>query len=135
MNDESQDPGQHSLEQRSRSLFQDSVDGIDFGVRSRLTQARQAALEEAARSARRPWLLRLSLWTPAAGVAAALLVGVALWLGNPANHGMTGDPGNVDDLEIVAASDGGSVDALDMLQDDLDFYDFVDKSATSEPAA
>ncbi len=135
MNDESQDAGRHALELRSRTLFQDSVDGIDFGVRSRLTQARQAALEAAARSARRPWLLRMPMWTPAAGVAAALLVGAALWLGSPANHGMTGDPGSVDDLDIVAASDGGSVDALDMLQDDLDFYDFADRSGNSEPSA
>ena len=34
-----------ALEMRSRALFQDSVDGLDMRIRSRLTQARSAALE------------------------------------------------------------------------------------------
>jgi hypothetical protein len=126
---------QQGLEERSRAMFDASVEAVDFGVRSRLTQARHAALEAAAEAGRRPWFLRLTLWTPAAGVAAALLVGLAMWTGMPGNHGITGDPGFVDDLDIVAASDGGPADTLDMLQDDLDFYDFADKVANPEPTA
>ena len=34
-----------AFETRSRALFQDSVDGLDMRIRSRLTQARSAALE------------------------------------------------------------------------------------------
>jgi hypothetical protein len=41
----------------------------------------------------------------------------------------------LDDLDIVASSDPGSVDAIDMLQDDLDFYDFADKATNAGPAA
>ena len=41
----------------------------------------------------------------------------------------------LEDLDIVAASDEGSGDAIEMLQNDLDFYDFSDKAANSEPAA
>jgi negative regulator of sigma E activity len=126
---------QQVLEERSRTVFDTSVEAVDFGVRSRLTQARHAALEAAAEAGRRPWFLRLTMWTPAAGVAAALLVGVALWTGMPGTHAMTGDPGVVDDLDIVAASDGGPTDTLDMLQDDLDFYDFADKVSNPEPTA
>ena len=44
-----------AFETRSRALFQDSVDGLDMRIRSRLTQARSAALE-AASERRRPWL-------------------------------------------------------------------------------
>ncbi len=134
---QTQDAAQSALENRSRTLFQDSVDGLDMRVRSRLTQARHAALEAAAAPRRRPWFLRISVWTPAAGMCAAAVLGVTLWLGTPLGHpGMTAadvQP-NLEDLDMVSSSDG-SGDAMDMLQDDLDFYDFADKAANSGPAA
>lgn len=136
MNDHTQDALLQALEGRSRALFQESVEGLDMRVCSRLTQARHAALEAAA-TTRRPWSLRMRIWNPTAGVAAAALLGAALWFGLPTdNHGVTADgqPG-LEDLDIVATSDESSGDALEMLQNDLDFYDFADKAATSEPAA
>lgn len=122
------------LEARSRELFHDSVDGLDMQVRSRLTKARHAALKAA--GSRGPWFLRVGAWTPAAGLTAAALLGAALWLGLPqANHGgMNAEQPNLEDLDMVASSDGGSADAMEMLQNDLDFYDFADKAA-SGPAA
>jgi hypothetical protein len=125
-----------SFEERSRALFQDSVDGLDFGMRSRLTQARHAALQAAAR--RRTFLSRWRMWMPAAGVTGAAVLGVALWLGSPLGHhaGTAADgQSNLEDLELVASSDEGSGDALEMLQNDIDFYDFADKAANSEPTA
>jgi len=126
-----------SFEERSRALFQDSVDGLDFAMRSRLTQARKAAIEAAVTS-RRPWFSRLGLWSPAAGVTAAAVLGAFLWLGSPmGQHAVTvadGQP-NLEDLEIVASSDEGGGDAMDMLQDDIEFYDWADKAGNSEPAA
>jgi hypothetical protein len=127
-----------SFEERSRVLFQNSVDGLDFALRSRLTQARHAAIEAASASSRRPWFLRLPPWTPAAGVTAAALLGVALWFGSPlGHHAMTaGDTqSNLEDLDIVAASDESAGDAMEMLQDDIEFYDWADKAANAEPAA
>jgi len=59
--------GKARFEARSRELFQESVDGMDMRLRSRLTQARHAALDAAAAAKRRPWLLRFGTWTPAAG--------------------------------------------------------------------
>jgi hypothetical protein len=143
MNEHTQDEAQSALENRSRALFRESVDGVDMRMRSRLTQARHAALNAAASSSRRPWFLRIAsrtppLWTPAAGVTAAAVLGAALWLGSPlGHHGMpaTDNQPNLEDLDMVAASDGNSGDALEMLQDDLDFYDFADKAASSDPAA
>ena len=127
-------PPESGLEARSRDLFHDSVDALDMRVRSRLTQARHAALEAAA--ARKPWFLRLRVWTPAAGVTAAVLLGATLWFGMP--HGnlgpMSADQPNLEDLDRVASSDEGSGDAMEMLQNDLDFYDFADKAA-ADPSA
>jgi len=141
MRQEASDSADPALEERSRALFQDSVEGVDFAMRSRLTRARQAALQAAAGAEPRERFLRLGFWKPVAGVAAAALLGVALWYGPlsgtlSANHGVTNDSqSNLDDLDIVASSDPGSVDTIDLLQDDLDFYDFADKAGSAGPAA
>jgi len=138
MKDSMQDEAQTALEVRSRERFRESVEAIDMRVLSRLTRARHAALDEAAAARRGPWLLRMAAWTPAAGVTAAALLAAALWFGLSAgNHGMTvaDVPASLEDLDMVAASDEGSGDAIEMLQNDLDFYDFSDKAANPEPAA
>ena len=123
------------FETRSRALFQDSVDGLDMRIRSRLTQARNAALE-AASARRRPWLFGWKMWAPAAGVTAAAILGVGLWIGSPIGHqAATVAESNLEDLDLVAATDEGSADAMEMLQDDIDFYEFADKAANSGPAA
>jgi hypothetical protein len=118
----------NAFEMRSRALFHDSVDGLDMRIRSRLTQARSAALE-AASSNRRPWVFSWKIWTPAFGVTAAAILGFALWTGSTPDT-----QSNFEDLDLVASTDEGSADAMDMLQDDIDFYDFADK-ANSGPAA
>jgi hypothetical protein len=133
MNEQSQ----HSFEERSRTLFHDSVDGVDMRIRSRLTQARNAAIE-AVSTSRRPWFSRIGVWTPAAGVTAAAVLGAFLWLGSPLHqHAVTVADGqsSLEDLDIVASSDESSGDAMDMLQDDIEFYDWADKTANSGPAA
>jgi hypothetical protein len=126
-----------ALEMRSRALFQDSVDGLDMRIRSRLTQARSAALE-AAQPNRRPWLFGWKMWAPAAGVTAAAILGLGLWIGSPIGHqaaSLANVQSGLEDLDLVAATDEGSADAMEMLQDDIDFYDFADKAANSGPAA
>jgi negative regulator of sigma E activity len=125
-----------ALEVRSRALFQDSVERIDMRTRSRLTQARHAALAAAERARPRAWFMRVPLLTSAAGVAAAMVLGVSLWVHAPtAHHGATpAETANFEDLDIVAASDN-SQDNVEMLQDDLDFYAWAEKTAGGEPAA
>jgi hypothetical protein len=127
-----------SFEERSRALFNDSVDGLDFALRSRLTQARSIAIE-AASGSRRAWFSRIGVLAPA-GVTAAAVLGAFLWLGSPlGQHAVTvadGQPTLEEDLEIVASTDEGSADPMDMLQDDIEFYDWADKAAnpaTSTP--
>ena len=138
MSEDTIDPAMSALEERSRELFQESVAGLDMGTRSRLTQARHAALA-AASARRRPWLLRMPVWASAAGVTCAAVLGVALWFGGPLSpHGQISAAdaqSKFEDLDIIAASDESSGDAMDMLQDDLDFYAWADKTAGSEPTA
>jgi hypothetical protein len=138
MSEEILNTQQAALERRSRALFQDSVERIDMRTRSRLTQARHAALAAAARAPRpRIWFMRLPVLTSAAGVAAAAVLGISLWLGAPPSHhgAMSADSvASFEDLDIVAASDN-SQDNVEMLQDDLEFYDWAEKAAGSDPAA
>ena len=136
MNEQRPESPLDSFEERSRALFNDSVDGLDFALRSRLTQARNAAIE-AASSRRRPWFFRVGVLAPAGMTAAAALAAV-LWLGSPLIEGpvtvVDGQP-NLEDLEIVASTDEVGGDAMDMLQDDIEFYDWAEKAANSGPAA
>ncbi len=64
------EPAQRALEERSRGLFLESVEGLDMRTRSRLNQARQAAVTAATNARWRPWLTRMPLLTSAGGVAA-----------------------------------------------------------------
>jgi hypothetical protein len=132
MNEQDSEP-RDSFEERSRALFLESVDGLDFALRSRLTQARNAALDAATRPS---WFSRLGVLAPA-GVTAAAVLGAFLWLGSPlGQHAATvADGSNLEDLELVASTDEGSGDAMDMLQDDIEFYDWAEKAASSGPAA
>jgi hypothetical protein len=119
---------ERALEERSRTLFQDSVDNVDMRVRSRLTQARHAALAAAQPGGRAAFRTsRWKLWTPAVGATAAVVLGIGLWMGGPGIQPSGVDQTNFDDLDLVASSDG-SADAMDMMQDDIDFYDFADKA-------
>ncbi len=125
-----------SFEERSRVLFHDSVEGLGGALRSRLTQARSAAIE-AASTSRPARFSRIGVLMPA-GVTAAAVLGAFLWLGSPlGQHAVTVADGqsNFEDLEMVASSEEGSADAMDMLQDDIEFYDWAEKAANSGPAA
>jgi hypothetical protein len=115
-----------SLEQRSRDLFDESVGNVSMRVRSRLNQARHAALEAAARPRTR--FFGMPYTAPAAGVCAAALLAVFVWVGVP--HGekamiASESQTSFEDLDIVAAAEESSGDTLEMLQDDADFYDWA----------
>jgi len=105
------------LEERSRELFDDSVERLDARTRSRLNQARQRALEEAKKgSTRRYWLA-----APLGGLAAAALVALILVRGG----GEVAAPGSedatmaLDDFDIVADADN-----FELIQD-VEFYSWL----------
>lgn len=107
-----------SFEARTRALFEESVDGLDGPTRSRLNQARQAALAELRQPS--PW--RPGVWVPAGAMAAAALLAVALWvgrtdIGSGQSPQVAAAPAALDDLELVAGTDD-----LDMLAEEPEFY-------------
>src|SRR5271166_1127166 len=127
------EPIPDSLEERGRRLFDASVENVDMRIRSRLNQARHAALDAAARPRAR--LLGLPIWTSAAGVTAAGVLAIAIWFGSPLmqREHQIADNQNLEDLEIVASTDEGAGDAMEMLQDDIEFYDWAaEKTAAPE---
>jgi len=102
------------FERLSRQALEESVLRIDGRVRSRLNQARQAAVE-AASTRRRPLFSRFFTLVPTAGAAAAaVLVTMVLWHRGP----QTELPVVVDsvhpaeDLDLLADGEG-----LDLVQD------------------
>ena len=122
--------GTAEFEGQLRSLLEESVRRVGGRARSRLNQARHAALAEAARSShwRLPlraaqWIRLRLLWMPAAGaVAAAVLVAFVLWPHAPQGYpGVEASPTNVEDLDLVADREG-----MDLMQSgDGQFYEWA----------
>jgi hypothetical protein len=102
------------FELHSREVLEESVLRINSRVRSRLNQARQAAVE-AASTRRRPVFWRVFTLVPTAGAAAAaLLVTMVLWHREPqVELPLTeGAHPTAEDLDLLADGDG-----LDLVQD------------------
>jgi hypothetical protein len=112
-----------SFEERAKAAFDASVESLDGRTRSALTQARHAALAQAATSKRVGW----QVWGPLSGIAAAAFVLVVMF--TPAlqrlQHPEGGTP--FDDLDIIADAEN-----FEMLED-LDFYVWLDSSVAALP--
>ena len=109
------DEGQEAFVRRVKAMLDEGNAHLDARVRSRLTQARHAALAQAD-SRPNLWLRQ---WAPAAGIAAAAVLAVLVW---PTPREQPPDEA-LNDLEIVLAGEN-----LDLLED-LDFYEWVDADA------
>ena len=107
---------------KAKQLFDESVEGLDGETRSRLNRGRQAALNELA-AGRPVWVQ----WAPAAGVAAAAIVAVVLWTGNPPVDELTAEA-SATDFEILLTED-----SFEMLED-LEFYSWIDLDEDAEGA-
>ncbi|MDB6012746.1 MAG: hypothetical protein JWL65_4996 [Gammaproteobacteria bacterium] len=101
------------FERLSRQALEESVLRIDGRVRSRLNQARQAAVE-AASARRRPLFSRFFTLVPTAGAAAAaVLVTMILWHRGPQiEPPIVADSAHSVDLDLLADGEG-----LDLVQD------------------
>jgi hypothetical protein len=122
------------FEKRTRELLEDSVQRVDGRIRSRLNQARHAAI---AQTSKRPSAWRRFSLMPAAGaVAAAVLVAFVLWPHSHIGDSVTEGSGRagVEDLDLLADSD-----ALDLVSDETDpgqFYEWaVDQSDSNEASS
>lgn len=112
--------------QNAKTMFDESVDGLDGQARSRLNRSRQAALAELDSSAAE--LNRWKQWVPAAGAAAVATVAVVLLSGNPEVDQVAVPNGSqpAGDFELLMTDD-----SFDMLLD-LEFYSWVDIDAAIE---
>lgn len=104
------------FESRVRAVFDEGVERIDGSMRSRLTQARFAAVAELGKPA-----LWRSGWVPAGAVTAVAVLALGLWL-QPGGVGET-PPATpmaaalTDDFELLVVGED-----LDLLGEDLEFY-------------
>lgn len=117
------------FERRSREVLNEGTEALGADVRSRLTQARFKAVEEA----RKPVVP--AAWTrslvPAGGLAAAVAVVLLAWHGlRPDREGPQLDGSRSDALEIVAMADD-----YDLLEDDVEFYQWLDSEPEVESVA
>jgi hypothetical protein len=118
------------FERHARERLEESVLRIDGRVRSRLNQARHAAIEQASR--RPSFWRRLTLMPAASAVAAAVLVAFVLWPHAHQGESIPTEGGHTaEDLDLLADSD-----ALDLVSDETDggaFYEWaVDQSDSNE---
>jgi hypothetical protein len=101
------------FEKRTREVLEESNARLDGRTRSRLTQARHAALAQLERPARHWW----RAYVPAGAAAAVAVLAVAMW---PGSIQPVASP--VEDMEILADSE-----APDFVEDgdDLEFYEWA----------
>lgn len=114
MNERKDNGAQDKFVERAKRHFDQSVANLDGETRSRLNRGRQAALAEIASGG-----LAWSQWAPAAGVAAAALVAVVMWTGNPPTDELTPSSASAD-IEILLTED-----SFEMLED-LEFYSWIE---------
>jgi hypothetical protein len=122
MNDQDEDLKNEALAQKAKTLFDESVEGLDAQTRSRLNQGRQAAMAEL-RPGRSVWVQ----WAPAAGVAAAAVVAVVLWTGNQSPTDAAPES-LAADFDILLDED-----SLEMLEE-LEFYSWIELADETDSA-
>ena len=111
-----------ALERHSRELLLASSDAVDGRTRSRLNQARHAALAElAARAGARPFRVP-GRWLPAGALAGAAVLAIAVWVAQPGAGPGTqlADAMVAEDAELLASNEGPELYA-----DDADFYEWA----------
>jgi len=105
------------FEKRTQEVLEESAKRLDGRTRSRLTQARHAALARLEQPQRFGWRAYL----PASAAAGAAVLAVVIYTGRPAVNGAPG-PGAAEDMELIA-----DVDAPDFADEgeDLEFYEWA----------
>jgi negative regulator of sigma E activity len=106
------------FEKRTQEVLEESAGRLDGRTRSRLTQARHAALAQLAQPARHWW----RAYVPAGAAAAAAVLAVVIWSGQPPGNHPTPVVSPVEDLELLA-----DAEAQDFVDDgeDLEFYEWA----------
>lgn len=107
------------FENRTREVLGESVERLDGRTRSRLTQARHAAL---ARLENPPKPIWLRTFVPVGATAAVAAIAVILWAARPPADAVIAETGPAYDMELLADSE-----APDFLADadELEFYEWA----------
>lgn len=112
-----------AFERRASELLVESADHLDGRTRSRLTQARHAALAELQQGRSRSFRVP-GMWLPVGTVAAASVLALAVWLRAPSHEAglvaATAEVSPVEDIAILAATD-----EPELYADDADFYEWA----------
>jgi hypothetical protein len=109
----------NEFEKRTQEVLEESAGRLDGRTRSRLTQARHAALAQLERPVRSVW----RSYVPAGSVAAVAVLGVVLWSGRGVeDRRVVASASPVEDIELLA-----DADASDFVDDgeDLEFYEWA----------
>ena len=116
------------FERNARLVLETSVSRIDGRTRSRLNQARHAALE-AVSAPRRAWWRSGYTLMPTAGAAAALLLALVLWHREVSVESpvLEGQHGVVEDMDLLA--DGETLELLEGW--DGPFYEWATNEANA----
>lgn len=122
-----------NFERRVRALLDESADRVPGHVRSRLTRARHAAIEEAERTRASFWRQFLTSsrgFLPAGTVAAAVLVAMLLLsdrLGRTPAPGLQ-QPSTFEEIELLA-----DAEVLELIQEaDGEFYEWAAEESDFE---
>lgn len=122
---------------RARGVLLSGVDSLDGRTRSRLTQARHAALKQLEPGSSRSALIAGRWLAPAGGLAAVALVAL-VWLGAgrmgdplPQSAGLNAPPAAspLDDIAIMADTEN-----LELIEE-IEFYSWLDAEANLPPVA
>jgi len=108
------------FEKRTQEVLEESAARLDGRTRSRLTQARHAALAQLEKKPARSW----RSYVPAGAAAAAAVFAVMLYVqpGRVVETRVASNPAAVEDLDILA-----DADAPDFTEDsdDVEFYEWA----------
>jgi hypothetical protein len=125
------------LELQTRRVLEEGLTRIDARTRSRLNQARQAAVAAAAQPAHLAWLQRVftrQALMPATGAAAVAAIAAVLLLGggHPLTSTVADNPASALDVLDLVTDD----DAMNLMQDnDSSFYEWAAAQDDAEPNA
>jgi hypothetical protein len=123
------------LEVQTRRVLEASLTRIDARTRSRLNQARQAAVAAAAQPAHLAWLPRLltrQALMPATGAAAVAAIAAVLLLGggHPLTSTVADNPASALDILDLVTDD----DAMNLMQEnDSSFYEWAAAQDEADP--
>jgi hypothetical protein len=106
------------FEKRAREILEESTASLDGRTRSRLTQARHAALAQLEKPARQWW----RSYVPAGAAAAAAVLAVVIYTGGQNGSSRPLNPPEFDETELLV-----DVEAPDFTDDgeDVEFYEWA----------